>query len=35
MQICLRNPIVACRTDNVGNIPLRELNMNFKIETTF
>jgi hypothetical protein len=30
MQICQRNPIIACSTDNVGNIPLRELNLNFK-----
>jgi hypothetical protein len=26
MQICLRNPIIACSTDLVGNIPLRKLN---------
>jgi hypothetical protein len=25
MQICLRNPIIACTTDLVGNIPLRKL----------
>jgi hypothetical protein len=30
MQICLRNPIMACSTDLVGNIPLRKLNLNFK-----
>jgi hypothetical protein len=30
MQICLRNPIIACSTDLVGNIPLRKLNLNFK-----
>ncbi len=24
MQICLRNPINACSTDQVGNIPLRK-----------
>jgi hypothetical protein len=30
MQICLRNPRFACSTDHVGNIPLRELNLNFK-----
>jgi hypothetical protein len=35
MQICLRNPIIACSIDHVGNIPLRELNLNLKIETTF
>jgi hypothetical protein len=29
MQICLRNPIIACSTDLVGNIPLRKLNLNF------
>jgi hypothetical protein len=29
MQICLRNPILAGSTDHVGNIPLRELNLNF------
>ncbi len=30
MQICLQNPIIACSTDLVGNIPLRKLNLNFK-----
>ncbi len=30
MQICLRNLIIACSTDLVGNIPLREFNLNFK-----
>jgi hypothetical protein len=30
MQICLRNPIIASSTDHVGNIPLRELNLNLK-----
>jgi hypothetical protein len=35
MQICLRIPIIACSTDHVGNIPLRELNLNLKIETKF
>jgi hypothetical protein len=30
MQICLRNPIIACSTDLLGNIPLRKLNLNFK-----
>jgi hypothetical protein len=30
VQICLRNPIIACSTDLVGNIPLRKLNFNFK-----
>ena len=30
MQICLRNQIIAGSTDHVGNIPLRELNLNFK-----
>jgi hypothetical protein len=24
MQICLSNPRIACSTDHVGNIPLRE-----------
>jgi hypothetical protein len=28
MQICLRNPRIACSTDHVGNIPLRKLNLN-------
>jgi hypothetical protein len=35
MQICLRNPRIACSTDHVSNVPLRELNLNLKIETTF
>jgi hypothetical protein len=30
MQICLRNLRIAGSTDHVGNIPLRELNLNFK-----
>jgi hypothetical protein len=30
MQICLRNPIIACSTDLVGNIPLTKLTLNFK-----
>jgi hypothetical protein len=30
MQICLRDPIIACSTDLFGNIPLRKLNLNFK-----
>jgi hypothetical protein len=30
MQICQRNPRIACSTDRVRNIPLRELNLNFK-----
>ena len=30
MQICLRNPIIACSTDIVGNIPLTKLTLNFK-----
>jgi hypothetical protein len=30
MQIFLQNPIIACSTDFVGNIPLRKLNLNFK-----
>ena len=30
VQNCLRNPIIACSTDLVGNIPLRKLNLNFK-----
>jgi hypothetical protein len=30
MQICLRNPRIACSTDYVSNIPLRELNLNLK-----
>jgi hypothetical protein len=30
MQICLRNPLIACSTDLVSNIPLRKLNFNFK-----
>ncbi len=29
-QICLQNPIIACSTDLVGNIPPRKLNLNFK-----
>jgi hypothetical protein len=33
-HICLRNPRIACSTDHVNNIPLRELNLNLK-ETTF
>jgi hypothetical protein len=35
MQICLRNPIIACSTDHVGNIPLRELNLILKNRATF
>ncbi len=35
MQICLRNPRIAGSTDHVCNLPLRELNLKFKIETTF
>ncbi len=35
MQICQRNPRIACSTDHVSNIPLRELDLNLKIETTF
>ncbi len=27
---CLRNPQFACSADNVGNIPLGEINLNFK-----
>ncbi len=34
MQICLRNPRIACSTDHVNSIPLRELNLNSK-EPTF
>jgi hypothetical protein len=30
MQICLLNPRIACSTEHVGNIPLRELNFIFK-----
>jgi hypothetical protein len=30
MQICLRNPRIACSTDRVSNIPLRELNLKLK-----
>jgi hypothetical protein len=30
MQICLRDLIIACNTNLVGNIPLRKLNLNFK-----
>jgi hypothetical protein len=30
MQICLRNPRIACSTDRFSNIPLRELRINFK-----
>jgi hypothetical protein len=32
MQICQRNPRIACSTDHVSNIPLRELNLNLKNE---
>jgi hypothetical protein len=35
MQIHHRNPKIACSTDNVNNIPLRELNLNLEIKTTF
>jgi hypothetical protein len=28
MQIFLRNPRIACITDHVTNIPLREINLN-------
>jgi hypothetical protein len=35
MQICLRNPIIADSSDHVGNIPLRELNLNFKKRDDF
>jgi hypothetical protein len=30
MQICRRNPRIACSTDHISNIPLRELNLNLK-----
>jgi hypothetical protein len=30
MQICRRNPRIECSTDNISNIPLRELNLNLK-----
>jgi hypothetical protein len=30
MQICLRTPRIACSTDHVSNIPLRELNLSLK-----
>ncbi len=30
MQICQRNSRIACSTDHVSNIPLRELNLNLK-----
>jgi hypothetical protein len=33
MQICLRNLRIACSTDHVSNIPVRELNLNLKKET--
>jgi hypothetical protein len=30
LQICLRNPRIACSTDHVSNIPLGELDLNLK-----
>jgi hypothetical protein len=30
MQICWRNPRIACSTDHVNNIPLTELKFEFK-----
>jgi len=30
MQICQRNPRIACSTDHISNIPLRELKFKFK-----
>jgi hypothetical protein len=30
MQICQRNPRVACSADHISNIPLRELNLSLK-----
>jgi hypothetical protein len=30
MQICKRKPRITCSTDRVGNIPLREPNINLK-----
>jgi hypothetical protein len=30
MQICLRNPRIACSTDHFSNIQLSELKFNFK-----